>query len=121
LATYTSDYYAEKPAVSLRQHGRGRVAYFGTFFTPQNVASLLDALAIEEPLRPWAEAPTDVQVTLRSSESEQLCFFLNFSKERRTITFSKAVFDLLEGRELQGRTEIAPYGVYLVRQAAAQD
>ena len=120
LATYTSDYYAEKPAVSLRQHGRGRVAYFGTFFTPQNVASLLDALAIEDPLRPWAEAPTDVQVTLRSSESEQLCFFLNFSKERQTITFSKAVFDLLEGRELQGRTEIAPYGVYLVRQAAEQ-
>ena len=33
LASYTSDYYAGKPAVSLRQHGQGRVVHFGSFFT----------------------------------------------------------------------------------------
>jgi beta-galactosidase len=41
LATYTSDYYAGKPAASLRPHGQGRVIYFGSFFTVANVASLL--------------------------------------------------------------------------------
>ena len=33
LASYVSDYYAGKPAVSLRQKGQGRVVHFGSFFT----------------------------------------------------------------------------------------
>jgi beta-galactosidase len=116
LACYTSDYYADRPAVSLRNRGQGRVAYFGSFFTPQNVTGLLNTLAIEDPLGAWAEIPAEVQANVRSSETERLCFLLNFTNERKTITFRKAVFDLLEQRELQGRTEIAPYGVCLVRQ-----
>ena len=51
LASYVSDYYAGKPAVTFRQKGQGRVVHFGSFFTPQNVAALLDALAIQDPLR----------------------------------------------------------------------
>jgi beta-galactosidase len=115
LATFTADYYADKPAVSLRQHGRGRVAYFGTFFTLPNVTALLDTLAIEDPLGAWAEIPAEVQVNVRSGETERLCFLLNFSNERKTIIFRKAVFDLLEEKELEGRTEIGPYGVRFVR------
>jgi beta-galactosidase len=115
LASYTSDYYADKPAVSLRHCGRGKVVYFGTFFTLQNVTVLLDALAIEDPLGAWAEIPLEIQVNQRSSESDSLYFLLNFSGESKAMTFRETVFDLLEGRELQGRTEIEPYGIRLVR------
>ncbi|MGA9578093.1 MAG: beta-galactosidase [Terrimicrobiaceae bacterium] len=120
LAAYTSDYYADKPAVSLRHHGRGRVAYFGSFFTPQNVAALLDALAIGDPLGAWAEIPPEVQANERSSETDRLWFLLNFSNEGKAITFGETVFDLLEGRELEGHTEIEPYGVRLVRRGKPQ-
>jgi beta-galactosidase len=77
---------------------------------------LLDTLAIEDPLGAWAEIPAEVQVNLRSNETERLCFLLNFGSERKTIIFRKAVFDLLEEKELEGRTEIGPYGVRFVRQ-----
>ena len=59
LASYTSDYYAGKPAVSLHQFGDGRVIYFGSFFTPENVTALLNELAIHDPLAAWAEIPAE--------------------------------------------------------------
>jgi beta-galactosidase len=40
LASYTSDYYAGQPAVTLHQKGNGRVIHFGSFFTRQNVEAL---------------------------------------------------------------------------------
>jgi beta-galactosidase GanA len=81
---------------------------------------LLNALAIEDPLRAWAEIPAEVQATVRSNETERLCFLLNFTSERQTMVFREVVFDLLEEQEMQGHTEIAPYGVCLVRQGMAQ-
>jgi beta-galactosidase len=120
LASYGSDYYADRPAVSFRPCGQGKVVYFGTFFTPQNAMGLLNSLAIEDPLKAWAEIPAEVQATVRSNETERFCFLLNFTSERKTIVFREVVFDLLGGQEMQGRTEIAPYGVCLVRQGMAQ-
>ena len=115
LATYTSDYYAGKPAVSLRQHGQGRVVYFGSFFTVENVTALLDALTVDDPLRAWAEIPAEVQATVRVSETERFCFLLNFTPEPKLVTLNQPSFDLLAERELVGRTEIPPYGVCLAR------
>jgi beta-galactosidase len=115
LASYVSDYYAGKPAVSLRQKGQGRVVHFGSFFTPQNVTALLNALAIEDPLKAWAKIPAEIQITVRSNETERFCFLLNFTNEPRTVSFKGSAFELLEERELRGREEIPPYGVCLAR------
>jgi beta-galactosidase len=115
LASYVSDYYAGKPAVSLRQKGQGRVVHFGSFFTPQNVTALLNALAVEDPLKAWAEIPAEIQTTVRSNETERFCFLLNFTNEPRTVSFKGSAFELLEERELRGREEIPPYGVCLAR------
>ena len=115
LASYNSDYYAGKSAVSLRQLGKGRVIQFGSFFTPENAAALLDALAVQDPLGPWAEVPAEVQATVRANETERFCFLLNFSREPKVVTFKESTVDLLEERKLQGRAEISPYGVCLVR------
>jgi beta-galactosidase len=115
LASYTTDYYAGKPAISLRQHGKGRVVHFGSFFTFENVAALLDALAVEDPLRAWAEIPAEVQATVRAGETERFCLLLNFTPERKVVTFKQSSFELLEERELEGPTEMPPYGVCFAR------
>src|SRR5437016_9447543 len=111
LAYYISNYYSGKPAVIRRQRGKGRVIHFGTFFTPQNVIALLDFLRIEDPLTEWADIPAEIQVTMRSSNRERFCFFLNFSHTAQTVIFKESVLDLLGRQELQGHTEIPPYGV----------
>jgi beta-galactosidase len=114
IASYTSDYYAGKPAVSLREKGQGRVVHFGSFFTLQNVNALLDALAIQDPLKGWGDIPAEVQATERSNETERFCFLLNFTNETKEMTFKKPVVHILEDRELQGLVQIPPYGVFLV-------
>jgi beta-galactosidase len=114
LASYASNYYAGRPAVTLRKKGRGRVIYFGSFFTPQNTAALLDALAIRDPLTEWAEIPAEIQATVRTNETERFCFLLNFTNEEKTATFKKPVFDLLKEREFDGSAEITPYDVRLI-------
>ncbi|MBV9299128.1 MAG: beta-galactosidase [Verrucomicrobia bacterium] len=115
LASYTSDYYAGQPAVTLHQKGKGRVVHFGSFFTPQNVAALLKALMIEDPFAVWAEIPAEVQTVVRSNGAERFCFLLNFTNKQQPVFFKQAAFDLLEERMFQGQTELAPYEVDFLR------
>jgi beta-galactosidase len=115
LASYVSDYYAGQPGVTLHQKGAGRIVHFGTFFTPENASTLLDALEIQDPLSAQAEISPAIQATLRSNGEEQFCFLLNFTKKQQAITFREPAFDLLEGQKLNGRIDIPPYGVWLVR------
>jgi len=115
LASYESDYYAGGSAVSLHRKGKGRVIHFGSFFTPENVTMLLDALAIRDPLAAWAEIPAEIQTVVRSDATGQFCFLLNFTSKPRLVVFKESVFDLLEGQKLKGNVEMPPYGVRFVR------
>jgi beta-galactosidase len=115
LASYASDYYAGQPAVTLHQKGNGCLIHFGSFFTPQNVAALLNALMIEDPLAGWAEIPAEVQIVVRSNGTERFCFLLNFTNKVRPVIFKEAAFDVLAERKFQGHTEISPYDVRFLR------
>ena len=95
--------------MTLRHEGGGRVIHFGSFFTPQNVAALLAALTIEDPLAGWAEIPAEVQAVVRSNGAERFCFLLNFTNKQQPVVFKEPAFDRLGERKLQGRTEIPPY------------
>jgi beta-galactosidase len=98
LASYESDYYAGQPAVTLHQKDQGRVIQFGSFFTPQNMTALLDALAIQDPLASWADMPAEVQAVVRSNGTERFCLLLNFTNKLQSVTFKESAFDLLEGQ-----------------------
>ena len=115
LASYTSDYYAGQPAVTLHHKGQGRVVHFGSFFTAQNVAALLDALSIQDPFSTWADIPAEVQTVVRADNVQRFCFLLNFTSQSQEVTFKEATFDLLAEQKLAGQTEIPPYGVRFVR------
>jgi beta-galactosidase len=115
LASYASNYYSGQSAVTLHRKGQGRVIHFGSFFTPQNVTALLEALEIQDPLAAWAEIPAEVQTVVRSDGSERFCFLLNFTAKSQPVAFREPAFDLLEGQKLTSRAEIQPYGVRLVR------
>jgi beta-galactosidase len=115
LASYTSDYYAGQPAVTLHHKGQGRVVHFGCFFTAHNVAALLDALSIRDPFSTWADIPAEVQTVVRSNGTERFCFLLNFTNKPQPVTFKEPTFELLEGQKLQGHAEMPPYGVRFIR------
>jgi beta-galactosidase len=119
LASYASNYYAGKPAVTLRRKGQGRVIHFGSFFTAQNVTTLLDVLGIQDPMAEWADIPAEIQVTMRSNRGERFYFLLNFGYAAQTVIFKEFVFELLGNQKLQGHTEIPPYGVLFVQRTSA--
>jgi len=52
---------------------------------------------------------------IRSNETEQFSFLLNFTSKVQPVTFKEPPFDLLEEQKLGNYTEIPPYGVRLVR------
>jgi beta-galactosidase len=122
LASYASNYYMGKPAVTLCRKGEGQVIHFGSFFTAQNVTRLLDVLGIQDPLAEWADIPAEIQVTMRSgSDGERFCFLLNFSDAAQTVILKESVFDLLGTQKLQGQTEIPPYGVLFLQRTRTND
>ena len=57
----------------------------------------------------------EVQTMIRSNETEQFSFLLNFTSKVQPVTFKEPPFDLLEEQKLGNHTEIPPYGVRLVR------
>src|SRR5262249_60675509 len=115
LAAYATVYYDGHRAVTLHQVGNGRVIHFGCFFTRQNVAALLDALTIEDPLAGWVEIPAEVQALVKSNGAERFCFLLNFTNKGQPVVFKEPAFDLLGAQKLQGHTEIPPYDVHFLR------
>jgi beta-galactosidase len=114
LASYASEYYAGQPAVTLHQKGEGRVVHFGSFFTPQNVTALLDALSIEDPFTVWAQIPAQVQTVVRSNGVERFCFLLNFTSQPQPVIFKVGAFDLVAEQKLQDHIEIPAYGVLFI-------
>ncbi len=115
LAAYEDDYYAGGAAATSYKLGRGRVVHVGCFFTPDNVAGLLDALDIADPLAEWATIPTAVQAIVRDGKAGRHCFLLNFTAHAQSVSFHRPVHDLLTNQELTGRTELPPYGVRLLK------
>jgi beta-galactosidase len=115
LASYTSSYYAGEPAVTLHARGKGRVIHFGSFFTRQNTAALLNALGIDDPIRAWVEVPAAIEAIVRSNGSEHFCLLMNFTEHPQQVTFRQPALELLESQKLQGSAEIPAYGVYFVR------
>jgi beta-galactosidase len=114
LASYASEYYAGQPAVTLHQKGEGRVVHFGSFFTPQNVTALLDALSIEDPFTVWAQIPAQVQTVVRSNRVERFCSLLNFTSQPQHVIFKVGAFDLVAEQKLQDHIEIPAYGVLFI-------
>ncbi|MNW39589.1 Beta-galactosidase BgaA [compost metagenome] len=118
LAEYTDDYYAGGPAITARMLGKGKVVYYGTFFTVDNVYELLDALEIVDPSSEWGEIPSTVETVYRTDGVNHYLFLLNYSSESFTISLKQPVYDLLsETRESHFLT-LQPYGVSLLQKLA---
>ncbi|MNE24362.1 hypothetical protein D3C80_1176480 [compost metagenome] len=98
--------------------GKGKVVYFGTFFTIDNVCELLDALEIVNPSSEWGEIPSTVETVYRTDGVNNYLFLLNYSSESFTISLKQPVYDLIaETRESHFLT-LQPYGVGLLQKLA---
>ncbi|WP_162463229.1 beta-galactosidase [Paenibacillus psychroresistens] len=115
IAKYSNGYYSGLPAVVSTPLGKGKVIYFGAFFTMENTNMLLDSLEIKDPISVWAEVPAEIEVIPRVSKNGEFAIFLNYMNKPMCITLHKSLKNLLTDEWLLGELKIVAYGVLVLQ------
>lgn len=114
LATYKSDFYAGRPALTTNAYGAG-TAYTITSnndnrFLADFYGRLAEDLALLRSLN--AELPHGVSAQLRSDGEHRYVFLMNFYAGPTRVDLGEAAYtDLLTGETLTGVIALAPYDV----------
>lgn len=115
LAEYTSNFYAGMPAVTRNAFGKGAVYYVGANLDQASLDKVMSALLAESGTAPTVKEPTDLEVTVRETETEKITFLINFQPDTLPLPAEFAgKTDLLSGKLLETETALAPYDVILV-------
>lgn len=115
LAEYTSNFYAGMPVVTRNIFGKGAVYYVGANLDPASLDKVMPALLAESGIAPTVKEPTDLEVTVRETETEKITFLINFQPDTLPLPAEFAgKTDLLSGKLLETETALAPYDVILV-------
>jgi beta-galactosidase len=111
LATFTDQYFAGSPALTVHTYGKGKAYYLaarteGTFLA-DFYAQIVDDLGMEKVLD--GELAPGVTAQMRSDGKTRYVFILNFNQEEAHIQLNRCYHDLLSGRTLEGKVQLTPY------------
>jgi beta-galactosidase len=83
LATYDSDFYATRPAVTVNPFGKGKAYYVASRNDARFIADLLKSLITKAGIKPSVgfELPEGVTATVRSDGQRKWVFAMNFRNE----------------------------------------
>ncbi len=104
LATYDSDFYAGKPAITLNQYGKGLAYYVGTVGERALYARLAKDALDRSGLSYIADLPNHVEVVTRRNENGSVQFVFNNNAQNVTFCYN--------GEEV----ELAPFEMKIYRQ-----
>ncbi|HUT59488.1 MAG TPA: beta-galactosidase [Phycisphaerae bacterium] len=118
LAKYTADFYAGRPALTVNRVDKGRAYYMAARCEQRLLDDFYARLIADLSLRPALQThlPEGVSVTRRTDGRNDFIFLMNFNAAPRTVKLPDAKFtDMLSGNRIAGATELAPYGVMVLR------
>ncbi len=115
LAVYENNFYAGEAALVETKAGDGKVLHFGGVFTRENLKSFFAYLGIMEPLAQMVQAPEECETALRRKGGKEYLFVLNFSDQEQEICLGKAVTDLDNQKEAEGKVILPAYGTKVYR------
>ncbi len=114
LATFKGNYYDGQPALVANSIGKGTAYYFGAGFSTETAVHFLRKLGFAEPYAEVIELPEEIELAMRSKESKDFMFLLNYMNIPKEIHIKKPMKDLLTGQTVSGRTEIGRFGVMVL-------
>mgnify|MGYP006286836607 FL=1 len=123
LATYGSEFYAGRPAVTVNRLGKGRAYYIAPRMGEDFLAAFYGALAarleLASPMGPGGAAlPDGVSVQSRSSGSEEYLFAMNFSTGPQSVDLGRDLRCPFTGEPLASPVQLKPgHTVVAVRPA----
>jgi len=119
LATYGSEFYAGRPALTGNAVGEGRALYVASRNGDRFLGDLYTALAGDLGLLRTLDVdlPDGVSAQLRTDGERRFAFLMNFNAARVVVELgSAALTDLLSGEAVSGSLELEPYGVRILAQ-----
>lgn len=117
LATYKSDFYAGRPALTVNRVGSGQACYIASRNEDPFLSDFYGALAGELALTRAVEAdlPEGVSATFRADGERRYVFLMNFNPTPATVGLGDAAFtDLLTGNAVRGTVRLDGYGVMVL-------
>ena len=112
IATYTKEYYAGTPAVTVHKHGKGRAIYIASrnddAFTDALIASLIQQHAIRPTLS--APLPPGVSATYRTDAQHDYVFVMNLTTDEKSVPLDAHPYqDALTLAPVSGPLNLASY------------
>ena len=114
LATYTKDFYANRPAMTMNAFGLGKAIYVGFQSHQPFYGDLVLWLRQMCNLHPLLKVPDNVEVALRERDDEKVFFLLNHQSTPVRLTFYKPMHDFLTGNTFSGNYELHSRGVLVL-------
>jgi beta-galactosidase len=117
LATYASDFYAGRPALTFNQVGEGQAYYVASRnenrFLDEFYGALIAKLGVRRSLD--AALPAGVSAQVRTDGAREYVFLMNVNAQPVSVDLGDAAYtDLLTGAPVSGRTELDVYGVMVL-------
>ena len=114
LATYSKDFYAGKPAMTMNTFGLGKAIYIGTQCHQHFYHDLVSWLRNMVGLHPLLKVPENIEVSMREKEGSRIYFLLNHQTSPIRVQFYKPMHDFLTGANIVGNYDVPPYGVLVI-------
>jgi beta-galactosidase len=114
LGTFTKDFYAGRPAMTLNHFGNGKAVYIGTMSHLPFYYDLVVWLRQLCNLGTLLKVPDTVEVSMRRNEDTQIFFLLNHQNSPVRIQFYKPMHDFLSGKTFSGNYDLPPHGVLVL-------
>ena len=117
LATYKSDFYAGRPALTKNCFGKGQAYYMAARcenrFLFDFYNQLIDRLSLKQALK--AVLPEGVTAQVRTDGEQNYIFIMNFNEEEKNIDLIEAQYkDMLTGAEISKTIVLKPYDVVIL-------
>ncbi len=115
LATYDTEFYAGRAAITQAAYGKGQVYYVGCDLDQDALDALIHHVAVGadvESVRTayCSDAPKEVEIGLRGAGERQVLFLLNHSDEEAPVKLAHQYTDILGGRRSDA-VVLRPHGV----------
>ncbi len=120
LATYSKDFYAGKPAITINTFGLGRAIYVGTVSHQAFYYDLAMWLRQLCGLFPLLKVPDTVEVCMRQKDDAKIYFLINHQNSHVRIQFYKPMHDFLTGNTFSGNYDLPPHGVLVLDERYAK-
>jgi len=116
LATFAHDYYANQPALTVNQAGKGQAYYIATQGNNELLDRLAQHLCKEAGVESVLESPDGVEVTKRiRSDGRPVYFLLNYNEQAQRVGLPRGTFrSLLDEKSVQDEVEIAARDVVVL-------